>query len=290
MVGQVIEQIAQAPRRAEYGGRGRGHFTEAAQHLHSARESHQRITVAHLESSRHGLLGQRDQRRRIGAQGLVALGRQCAAGKQREAGHAQAFRAGQLDLVGLVDVAPVRTGARIQQHARDHQVDPGAGALAAVQTGARRQLLPALDAACPEMPPAAVIRHRQVRIVQPDRIGHIGSDLLQPLRMPGEMAGCGAFGPRHDLRTLAAHRLRGQQPCGRMAVWHWRMPAAIRGDHPSFLSWTGASVHFSAPLARVQRGFRAACCSPAERSAHAGADAPCKGDDVLPGGATPVAL
>ena len=80
-----------------------------------------------------------------------------------EAGHGKTFRA-RVFAAARFAVAPVRTGAGIEQHAGDGQLKLHAQLLARIGRGAWRKLRPAINAADAKVAPAAVVRNGQRRI------------------------------------------------------------------------------------------------------------------------------
>ncbi len=216
---QIVEQIAEPGGLAEHGRRRLRDLAEPAHQAGAALQPDQRIVLRDLEGG-----GQRrriDLRQPLGirAQRLVRRRGKAAAREQVEAGHAQPLGAAQAQVAGRIAVAPVRPGARVEQHAGNHQVDADARALLAMivagQRGAFAQDAPAVAqlarSAAFEMAPAAVVRHLQIAVARADGGRHIVGDRGDPLRMPAEplrIAGRDRGGHRGAARP---HRLRRQQ-------------------------------------------------------------------------------
>ncbi len=159
-----------------------------------------------------------------------------AAGEGVQARHAEALGAGEALAGRGLDVAPVRAGAGVEQHADHGQVDHRAGACRVRPTCA--SVGRAVDAAGLEMAPAAVVRDRSGRgSASRVDVGHLGGGRRQRVVVdaePGRVAACararaGAGRARARRSWCAARRRRRRRgPCpasGRRSA-----PTLIRPD------------------------------------------------------------
>ena len=175
---QIIRQISQPRRCAKHRRRRGGNYAKARQQRRASVETDQRIIFVHLKSI--GDLLRLDAREcgGITAQWLRGIVGQRAAFKQGQTRDTQTFRTVKRLPGGCIAIAPISTGTRIEQHTRYHQIDSRLDALdhfafkhQAVISGDTR---PSIHATRFEMPPAAVIRHLQIRIAFANNVSHIG--------------------------------------------------------------------------------------------------------------------
>ena len=90
--------------------------------------------------------------------------------------------------VAGVAIAPVRSGAGVEQHRDDGEIEFGAGARFGVGPARlARDLRPEIAPAKHEMPPARVQRHLQVRIILADDVGDEIRSRRKPVDVDAEV-------------------------------------------------------------------------------------------------------
>ena len=160
------------------------------------------------------MVRQRPGRHRRQATGVGPARRlaDAAGGEHAQAGDGEPFRTGQRQIGRSVPVAPVGTGAAIQQHRDDGQFEAAAGPRVAVlRHHAPGKLGPEVAAGQLEMAPAAMQRHPGIGIGGPrhlsDQIGGLG----QAFRDQAEVRRLAHLGERQQLVGTLADRFRRQQ-------------------------------------------------------------------------------
>src|SRR5262249_52200777 len=110
-------------------------------------------------------------------------------------------------------VAPCVTSAGIEQDAHGNEIDSHACALERMRRHALRQLVPALDPACCQLPPAAVVWHLEVWIRRPRATRAICAARRTALSLPRKMRGAALSSPPAPHRTALAHGCGAAQLC-----------------------------------------------------------------------------
>src|SRR4029077_19973135 len=125
---EMVEKAAR-PRRivaAEYFGALHDQPPKRAQHLRAAFESDKRVVFRDLKAIPQRRAIELHQNVRIDAQlvhGVAAAGRKITTRKHVDAGQRQSFRARKTASCDRIAVAPLRTGAGIEQDADDGEIE-----------------------------------------------------------------------------------------------------------------------------------------------------------------------
>ena len=237
LLGEDIEQPAR-PRLIglpEHIPIARHHRSETVEERGAPVEADERIVDADLEAARQLVRIERHQRLRIDAERVVRPAGKGAADEQVEARQGEPLRA-RVGLAGAaLVIAPVGSGAGVEQHADDGEIERGAahggGVRPIDRLGDRR---PAVDAAGGEMAPAAVEGNVEIGI-SGTRGGHhlvgagveaiaIDREMIEP---PGEPM------PQEPVRALA-HRRSGEEAM--------RQPLLRRSPRLFAAQWHTASM------------------------------------------------
>ena len=107
----------------EHGGRRRHDLAEPAQQRGPSGEAGQRIVCRDLEARDERRFGHAHQRIGIDPQRVGRIGGKGAVGEHREACQRQPLGAADPLAALRITVAPLRPGARVDQHADDRQIE-----------------------------------------------------------------------------------------------------------------------------------------------------------------------
>jgi hypothetical protein len=153
-----------------------------------------------------------------------------------QAGDGEAFGARELLAARRLAIAPLGAGARVEQHARDHEVDRRARALhamgRALEAVRGRERRPSIDSAGLEVPPAAVDGDLEAWIALADHVHDVRGDRRHALFLPAEVRRAPLDRRAGDLAAMAAHRVGGEQRRGGTRRGH-EVLGALAGDHSS---------------------------------------------------------
>ncbi len=208
---EMIEQTAGARaiglgeniRSGEHG------FAEPRQQCGAAVEAGERIVGARLKGLRQIGLAQLREPARIRAQGIAVVGRKQSGFEQAQGREREPFRTRNRQPGGGIAIAPVGTGAGVEQYRYDGEIEFGACARPRVRPFCfLRNLGPQIAAAEDEMAPACVQRHQQVGIIIADDIGDEARDRRQAREIDGEMRELAADPRRQHFGRALAHRAR----------------------------------------------------------------------------------
>ena len=183
---EVIEQVAGAGRGvAEPFGARAQRIPERTQQRDPPFESRERIPVIDLEHPRYRFLRHPRESAGIGPKGLRGFGGKRALGEQVQARDAETLGPRELQSGAGLLPPPGRPGAGVEEHADDREVEPDARPLGAVDAVEQRR--DPIDAAGLEMPPAAVKRDIERRVVAPHLAGDIVGGGAEPVFVEHEM-------------------------------------------------------------------------------------------------------
>lgn len=112
----------------------------------------------------------------------------------------------------LLFESPPATRARIEQHADHHEIDSRPGALGGGRACQRCvQSRRAIDAACAEMTPAAVVRNGEIGIVRANDIYNVPGRVIEVVQVEGKMPQLIPPCRLKDFRRALANRVRRAQ-------------------------------------------------------------------------------
>ena len=224
---QRVEQIARAGRGlTEPLGTRAERIPERMQQRDSPIESGERIPFIDLKRPRDRLRRHPRESTGVGAKRLPGVGRQCASGKQMQAGDAKALGSRELESSTGLSPPPSRPCACIEEYARDREVEPDARTLGAVD--AFEQRCNPIDAARLEVPPPAVKWDIERRVVAPHLTGDIVGGAGKLPRVEHEMREGAALACIEQLVTALAYGL-GTEKRRRRGVNPHFLPARGQG-------------------------------------------------------------
>src|SRR6266851_1728994 len=212
---EMIEQIADAARRAEerwlIGERG----TEATEEQRPSGDADQRVVGRDLHSGGKMLVLEATQRGRIGAQLSRPVHGKDAVAEEVKTGDREPLGA-HIVVAARFAIAPSRPGAGIEENAGHGEVEAYAGNLLSGLAGKLLfQYSPAVGAADREMPPAAVKGDGKVGIVRASRRQYVIDGRLQALGAIDEMRRSAPLNESEYLPRPRTHGVSRQQPGGR---------------------------------------------------------------------------
>ena len=192
---------------------------EAVEKRGAAFEPDERIVGRDLEAFGEILGRQRHQHIRIDAEGILGPARKGAAHEHVEARDRQPLGA-DIGFAGAAFlVAPLRAGARIEQHGDDGEVEGGAGHVGRrFPGGAVHHRVPAVMAAGSEMAPAGMERNVERGIGLADRRHDLVGAGLEPVEIDREMLETAVETGLQKLMRPLPHRGGGQKAQGRFRL------------------------------------------------------------------------
>ena len=208
--GEMVEQRSGSSRRvAEQRGVRTDCIPERMQQRDPSVEPGQRVPRTDLKRVRNRLRRHPQESTGIGAKRLVGIGGERAGGEQVQTRNAKSFGSRKFESGARLLPPPGRTGARVKEHARDREIEPDACALNTVN--AVEQRCDPIDAARLEVPPAAVKRDLQRRVVAPHLVRDIVGDAGEPRHVEREMREGVALARGEHLVAAPAYRLGAQK-------------------------------------------------------------------------------
>ena len=201
-------------------------IAQRTQQSDPAVESGERIPVIDLEYPCNRFRRQARKPVGVGPQRLRGVRRERARSEQVQARDPEALGPRELDAGLGLPPPPHRPGSRIEEHARDREVEADARPFGTVEPF--EQGRDPIDAAGLEMPPAAVKGDVQRRVVAAHFIRDVVGGAGEPLRIEDEVRENSPLACGEQLVTALAYR-SGLQERGRGGVRLHRSPA--RGPH-----------------------------------------------------------